>query len=153
MKAIGTVKTLVDDKTAIVVSKRSSACSSCHNCASKGACHAELVFGNQNEAVEVKAVNMIGAKPGDEVELENSSLGALFTVFIIFLLPLLLTVPFYFIFNSFNYISNVLPLLMIAVFVILFIICSFIMNGIAKNRISTSIVRILEESKDSFERE
>lgn len=150
MKAIGTVLYISDDK-ATVESKRNSACSSCHSCSAKGACHAELVFGNQTENVSVVAFNKACAKPGDVVELESKSVNAILIMFVTFILPFILTVPVYFIFNSFVSISNILPLLTIAVFVFLFIFCSLTVNAFVKNRITVNIVRIIEESKDNIE--
>ena len=148
MKAIGIVES-ISGNIATVISKRSSACSSCHNCTAKGACHAELVFGSQTEDVSVKAYNKISAKSGDVVELESSSSKSLLVLFITFVLPVILTIPFYLIFRS----SNLLPILLIAVFVAFFIITALIFNCIIKNKITSSVVRIIEESKDNVEGE
>ena len=153
MKAIGIVQSLIDDNSAIVVSKWSSACDSCHNCSVKGKCHAELVFGDRSESVSVEAVNLAKASVGDKVELESNAYNILISLFALFILPLILTVPFYFILNIYFSISNVLPLLLIAVFVFLFVVCAFLMNYFMRNRPHARIVRIIEESKDSFERE
>ena len=82
MKNKGTVVE-INNNTARVKVIRSSVCSSCRNCEAKGACHIELVLGNQTEDVFVDAVNNINAKPGDNVEIEFSSKKTLFVSLII----------------------------------------------------------------------
>lgn len=147
MKAIGIV-TRVTENIATVVSKRSSACASCHNCQAKGMCHAELVFGNQTENVEVSAINRIGAKVGDTVELESSTSKVLLLSFFTFIFPFLSSALLYLIMNKIINDSNVLPLLMIAVFVICFIVSVFVLNRFLKNKTTAVIVKIIEECRN-----
>ena len=77
--------------TAKVKVIRSSACSSCHNCEAKGACHVELVLGNQTEDVFVDAVNLANAKQGDLVQIEFSSKKTLFVSMLVFVLPIIIS--------------------------------------------------------------
>ena len=145
MKAIGKV-TETYKSYARVTSQRSSACASCNNCGGKGACHAQLVFGNQDELVTITADNKLGAKVGDMVELESSTSVTLFMCFLAFVFPIVLSANLYYVLNKIIGHSNVLPLLMIAVFVICFVITVFAVNCFVKKKASAVIVRIIEES-------
>ena len=150
MKAIGKVIE-TSGKFARVRSERRSACSSCHECASKGACHAELVFGNQTEEISVLAENKVGANKGDVVELESSTSGTLLLCFLAFVLPIATSGAVYLILNTLFSHSNVLPLLMIAVFVICFMISVTVLNRFVRKKASAVIVRIIEESIEEIE--
>ncbi len=147
MKAIGKVIELSDD-FALVSSQRQSACASCHNCASKGACHAELVFGEQKQEVMIEAINSIGARVGDTVELEGSTRKTLSIAMLIFLLPFVLTSLAYFFLESQTDIGAVLPLILIGVFVISFFIITKLVNKYIQNKNATIIVAILEENQN-----
>lgn len=152
MKAIGTViKT--EKNTATVVSERSSACSACHSCEARGACHAELIFGEQTQSVEVVAQNRAGAKKGDRVELESSTARTLFAAFSLFIVPFLITLVFYFISKEFFLSQKSFPLVLILVFCAAFFVMGKIVNGFIKKKHSIYVVRILEESKESLEAE
>ena len=152
MKAIGIVIKTKND-VATVVSERRSACSSCHNCEAKGACHAELVFGNQSESVEVCALNKIGAKVGDRVELEGSTKETLTASFLLFVLPFIATVLFYFSFTNFITDVRYVPLILIAVYAFSFFVAGKLLNHIFSKKLTTFIVRILEECKEDLEAE
>ncbi len=151
MKAIGKVRELRGN-SALVSSQRQSACASCHNCASKGICHAELIFGEQKQEVTVEAVNRIGAKVGDTVELESSTGKTLSIAMLIFILPFVLTSIIYFLLENKAYISGMLPLILIVVFVFSFIVITKLVNKCIQNKNATIIVAILEENQN-FEAE
>lgn len=145
MKAIAKV---VDVKgvTATVVSKRSSACESCHNCENGGVCHAQLVFGNQVEEVVLDVKNTLNAKIGDIVELESSTNRTLFVSIIIFILPIIVSVISYFVADKVTDIEYISALSMIVCFVTMFAIVTKIMNLYTKKHLTAYIVKILEES-------
>ncbi len=152
MKAKGIV-TKTENGFATVVSQRSSACSSCHNCEAKGACHAELVFGSQTEDVFVEAYNDVGAKRGDRVELESSTKETLLASFAFFVIPFMITIIFFFAFkNQFSAYES-FPLILIAVFAVSFIIIGKILNTIFSKKKTIRIVAILEECKEHLEAE
>ena len=145
MNAIGKViKT--EGKTATVVSERSSACAACHNCEAHGACHAELIFGNQTEQVSIVAYNDVGANVGDAVLLESSTAKTLAVSFFIFVFPLILTVLLYFLFIAFfENIIGIMPIVLIITFFVLFVVSSYFANAYVKKRTAIHIVRVLEE--------
>ena len=79
MQQLVRVRTIHEDGTATVMHIRESACSGdCHKCSGCGAA---------KEAILLEAVNPIGAKPGDFVEVEPTGVGNISVSFIVFLLP------------------------------------------------------------------
>lgn len=145
MKAIGTVES-VDGTAAVVVSKRSSACAACDKCENGAACHAQLVFGKQSEDVKIKVKNTVGAKVGDTVELEASSLKTLFAAAVVFILPIIAAVSGYLIASE--KFHGELPC--VAIMLLSFSACFFIlvklMNVYVKKNLTVHAVKILEES-------
>lgn len=152
MKAIGTV-IRVDKNTVTVVSERNSACSSCHNCEAKGACHAELVFGEQTQSIVVDAENKADAKIGDVVELESSTTGTLFAALGLYIVPFIITLVFYLFFNNLFTDSDYFPLALILVLCAGFVVMGKVVNRVVKNKHAIYVVRILEESKENLEAE
>ena len=152
MRATGIV-TEINKGYATVVSERSSACASCHNCEAKGACHIELVFGEQKQNASVVAKNAVGAKCGDTVELESSTFATLFCAFSVFVLPFFVTLAFYFLSSPSTKAGAYFPLVLIAVFCLSFFVIGVIFNTLIKKRHSIYIVKVLEESKGHFEAE
>lgn len=150
MIAIGKVININGD-TALVSSQRSSACSACRNCESHGTCHAELIFGNQSEEVTVCAKNDVDARVGDIVELQSSTLKTLFTSFALFVVPLILTCILYLLLQAFLILRH-MPIILIVSYFVFFVTCAFVMNVFIKRHTSVSIVRIIEECKQGFER-
>lgn len=144
MRAIGTVES-VEGENVVVVSKRSSACVSCKNCANSTACHAQLVFGNQTEIVKIEAKNVVGAKQGDTVELETSTVKTLMTSFVVFLLPVIVAVIAYLTVSK-KYGET----LCVAVTAISFLVCFFVlvklMNVYVKKNFTVYAVKISEKS-------
>ncbi len=145
MKARATVID-TDGKTARVVSKRSSACSACHNCENSGACHAELVFGSQTQDVEITAKNSIGAKAGDEVELESSTFKTLGAAFSVFIVPVVIAVIGYLCASALGCLQGISATVMLCAFVLSFFVMSKITASFVKRSLNTYIVKILEES-------
>ena len=152
MKAQGIV-TQIKGSYAVVVSERNSACSSCHECKSKGSCHAELIFGNQKQNVTVTARNTVGALCGDMVELESSTFVTLLCSFFVFVFPFFITAAFYFLTVEQYKNSYYLPLILISVFCLSFFVLGFIFNSFIRKKHSIYIVKVLEESKEHFETE
>ncbi len=145
MKAKGTVIE-TDGKTARVVSVRNSACSSCHNCANSGACHAELIFGEQTQSVQITAKNLVGAVRGDVVELESSTGKTLGTAFAVFIIPVILAVTAFLFADKFFTSQGISAIIMLCTFVASFFVISKIAGAFVKQSLNTYIVKILEES-------
>ena len=152
MRATGIVNQL-DGQYAFVRCDRTSACSACHECASKGACHAELIFGEQKSQVTVRAKNLAGAKEGDMVELESSTIFTLSSAFLLFVMPFILSLVLYFASrNSFSQ-YEAFPLVLIAFFIICFIVIAKLVNKLSVKKHTIFIVTIVEESKENLEAE
>jgi len=76
------VREIYDDATAQVLILRESACSGdCHKCSGCGAAQ---------QALLVRALNPIGAKPGDLVVVQSASKPVLAAAAVLYLLPLVL---------------------------------------------------------------
>ncbi len=76
------VTRLIDTQYAEVMLKRQSACSGdCHHC---GGC------ATPNEVIRVKAVNRIGAKPGDTVIVETAGKTIVQAALVVYLVPIVL---------------------------------------------------------------
>lgn len=137
----------VNGSIAHVVCTRSSACASCKECGSKGMCHAELIFGEGNDRVDVYAENLIGAKAGDTVEVESSTGKTLLASAAVFLLPVILSIAAYFVAGCFTSDSFVVALCLFVAFVVSFLIMTFVMNKFANSHITACVVSITEESE------
>ena len=147
MKAIGKV-TEVSGQVARVVSERNSACSMCHNCDSHGICHAELVFGEQTQSVEVLALNKVGAKVGDKVELESSTGITLVSAALIFVLPIIVSVLVYLECSFVSDISYLPAIMLVISFLITFSVSAKLLNRYYQNKFTAQIVKIIEESEE-----
>ena len=143
MNAIGKVIEVKND-IALVETLRSSACASCNDCEAKGACHAELIFGNDSDIVVSMAQNHVGAKVGDRVEMSTSTGKTLFVSFVLFVIPVLISVLVYLSVSAFAS-DIVAAVLLIASFFVSFIILMKIMDLFVKNKVTIRIVKILEE--------
>lgn len=145
MKATGIV-TETNGNSAVVKSTRNSACSSCHNCEARDACHVELIFGEQKQDVCVTALNKAGASVGDKVALESATDKTLFVSAFTFIIPIIISVIAYVV--SIEHLSAELSavITMVSLF-FSFFITSKIMNVYAKHYLKPIITEILEESE------
>ncbi len=88
MERIVRVRTVHDDGTADVTIVRESACSGdCHRCAGCGAA---------SEVLTVRAVNAVGARPGELVKMVSDSAPVLKAAAIVYLVPFVLFFAGYF---------------------------------------------------------
>ncbi len=83
----------LEGKYAIVESERLSACEGCHKSA-EGCSVCSLMGGNR--IITSKAKNTVGAKIGDVVEIETEAKTILFYALIVFVLPVITMLAFYF---------------------------------------------------------
>lgn len=89
MTQIATVRRLVGENKAEVLVRRQSACG--HDCASCSGCGSESAA-----AVTAVAENLLGARPGDTVQVESESRQILGIAFVLYLVPLVLLFAAYF---------------------------------------------------------
>ncbi len=135
----------VSGNRAKVKSVRQSACASCANCESKGHCHAQLIFGDQNSSIVTEVYNTAGAKAGDRVLLASKGANILLLSMAVFVLPVALSVLSYFIAARF-FASENIPVIFLAVtFFACFALCAFFCDKYAKKNLKTEIVKIIEE--------
>ena len=138
----------VSGDIAKVRSVRQSACASCANGESKNHCHAMLIFGEQEQSIEIDAHNTAHAKVGDRVMLASSGTNVLLLSVFVFFLPVLLSVASYFVSVHFFVQNYIHYAFLLAVFVISFALGCFFGNRYTKNRLKTEIVKIIEESRE-----
>lgn len=110
MKVKATVTKVFRDH-ATVESERLSACEGCHKL-EKGCSVCALMGGNRK--IETNARNSIGAEVGDEVEIETETKTVLFYSLIVFVLPLVMMLGFYFAASALG--SSVLVCVLCALF-------------------------------------
>ncbi len=89
----------VDGETAVVEVERKSACDGCHKNEKGEGCSICSLTGGKRK-FSAKALNKIGAKTGDTVEIESSSSRVLAYSALVFLLPVVIGIAFYFIANG-----------------------------------------------------
>ena len=86
------VVTEVSEKYSVVESERMSACEGCHKSAE--GCSVCSLMGSEKK-ISTKAINRIGAKVGDTVEIETESRRVMLYAAVVFMLPVLLCLAFY----------------------------------------------------------
>ena len=141
MKQIGIVKSVSrnsDEVTVEVVRK-----SACEMCEKSGECHVcGLISGNRNVSVTVK--NTLGAKVGDRVELESSTISILSYAAAVFLLPIVIAIGLYLIYSRFCDVPQIGFLVsFLGLLVSVCVIC-FVLNKRIEKKKGIVITRIIE---------
>ncbi len=86
----------VDGDFATVETGRMSACEGCHKQTGDGGCSACTLMGGGGKTARTRAINTVGAKPGDSVTVESRSGVILFYCFLVFILPVAVSIGVYF---------------------------------------------------------
>lgn len=145
MKIIGKVVG-TDKGNCTVAVTRNSACSSCHDCKSKDGCHVQLILGNQKQSAQICALNKASAKTGDIVEVETSSKRTLSITFVVFFLPIVISLISYFVTNLVTSNASIPEMMMIVTFILSFAVFAIVLNKLIKNSVNVYYtVKILEE--------
>ncbi len=92
--------TSVKGNTAVVKAERASMCDGCHKKGCADGCSMYSIFGGDKNFSAV-ADNTFGAVEGSKVYVETSDKSVLFSAFIVFVLPLVLSFGLYFIAKNF----------------------------------------------------
>ena len=130
---------------AYVRAEKSSACGNCDGCASKGACHTELMLSDTQRTYELEVNNSAGASVGDVVEITSSGNFVLIFAVIIFLLPIAAAVAGYLV--SGLYLEGLYPILISGVsFLVVFFAGSLIINKVVSLYSHNLISKIIKES-------
>ena len=131
---------------ALVEVERSSACEGCHKNESGEGCSVCTLTGG-NRKFSAKALNKVGAVKGDKVEITSSSSRVLFYSALVFLLPVVVGLVFYFasqmIFDTqlYHYLS------LVGGFVLSFSFVWIYSKRVGEKRFDIEIVRILSSSE------
>ena len=148
MKATATVVE-TDGIFAVVESKRTAACDGCHKKADGKDCSVcTLMGGNRN--IRTRAENAVGAKVGDRVEIESSSVRILGYAALVFLLPLALGFGFYLIGRSFLLGDIAQFLFSLVGFVIAFIIIFIYSKTVMPSRCDAKIISVISSNGDDL---
>lgn len=144
MIAKGTVLS-VDGNKARIRTFKESACGGCMNCENKDKCDAHFMLVDSYDNYECDAVNDIGAKVGDVVELYTPSPVSISLALIIFVLPVLITVAAYLLADiKFN---GYIPLVIAVVaFFASFFAGSILANKFSAKKVNVLISKIIEEN-------
>ncbi len=137
MKQVGTIVGIIGDLAEVDV-VRMSACEGCHKSAE--GCSVCSIMGG-NSVHRVQAINSVGAKEGDKVELQAKTQTVLGYAFLVFVLPIFAAGLAYYLSSLFTqgaYCYLFALLGMLAVFAILRIV-----NGRAKERPDVEIVKVI----------
>jgi positive regulator of sigma E activity len=105
-----------------------------------------LIFGEQEQSVEIFAENAAGAKIGDRVLLSSSGANVLLLSLFVFFIPVLASVAAYF--TSLHlFVSEYVHYICLGVvFAVFFVLGCCFGNRYAKLHLKTEIVKIIEES-------
>ena len=132
----------IDKNVAVVEVERKSACDGCHkNETGEGCSICSLTGGNRK--FSAKALNEVGAKVGDAVEITSASSRVLFYSVLVFVLPVVIGIAMYFIAEAlfhtelYNYLALVLGFVLSFGFVWLY------SKKISDKRCDIEIVRVI----------
>lgn len=131
---------------ALVEVERSSACEGCHKNENGEGCSVCTLTGG-NRKFSAKALNKVGAHKGDKVEITSSSSRVLFYSALVFLLPVVVALAFYFVAQSLFDVELYRYLALVGGFVISFAIVWLYSKSVGAKRCDIEIVRILESSE------
>ncbi len=131
---------------ALVEVERSSACEGCHKNETGEGCSVCTLTGG-NRKFSAKALNKVGAVKGDKVEITSSSSRVLFYSALVFLLPVVVALAFYFaaqrLFNAelYHYLA------LVGGFVLSFAFVWLYSKSVGAKRCDIEIVRVFETSE------
>ncbi len=139
------VVTEVSEKYSVVESERMSACEGCHKSAE--GCSACSLMGS-GKKISTKAVNRIGAKVGDTVEIETESRRVMLYAAVVFMLPVLLCLAFYGVASLLGFDETVRYVFLAAGFVISLFFIWIYSKFIVEKRIDAEIVEITDKKSE-----
>lgn len=129
---------------ATVEVERQSACEGCHKNKDGGGCSICSLTG-ASKKFEAMAINEIGAKVGDRVTVVTRTERVLGYAALVFLLPVLVGVAFYFLAGAFTSAETMRYVALVLGFVLSFFFVWLYARYVAKNRCDAEIVQILDK--------
>lgn len=130
---------------ALVEVERSSACEGCHKNETGEGCSVCTLTGG-NRKFSAKALNKVGAHKGDKVEIASSSSRVLFYSALVFLLPVVVALAFYFAAQRLFDVELYHYLALLGGFVLSFALVCLYSKNVGAKRCDIEIVRVLESS-------
>lgn len=139
------VVTEVSEKYSVVESERMSACEGCHKSAE--GCSVCSLMGSEKK-ISTKAINRIGAKVGDTVEIETESRRVMLYAAAVFMLPVLLCLAFYGVASLIGFGETAQYVFLAAGFVISLFFVWIYSKFIVEKRIDAEIVEITDKKSE-----
>lgn len=139
------VVTEVSEKYSVVESERMSACEGCHKSA-EGCSVCSLM--ESEKKISTKAINRIGAKVGDTVEIETESRRVMLYAAVVFMLPVFLCLAFYGVASLLGFGETVRYVFLAAGFVISLFFIWIYSKFIVEKRIDAEIVEITDKKSE-----
>ncbi len=122
---------------------RETACEGCSQ-NKDGSCHACIMLGDENRSMRTRAIDELGAKVGDRVEVETDSKTVIKYAAEVFLLPIILGAAGYLIGENFAW--KLAPLVCSLIgFAMAFVYVKLVPAKRAENHCDVKIVKILGE--------
>ena len=144
MTGIATVKS-ADGKYAVIEVSRKAMCDGCHNSDCGGSCPMSGLF-SSGKTMTAKAVNQIGAKAGDIVEIETSDREVLSSALCVFILPLIVAAAFYTLASLLSVDIRICTILSAVGFVVPFPFLRLLENKKNKKTPQISVIRIITDA-------
>lgn len=132
----------VNPEYTVVETTRKSACNGCHKNADGSSCNICTIMGSDRTA-QSKAVNKIGAKVGDKVEISSNTGRILYYALLVFIAPVVCGLAAYFIAQYYNASNTVVYVSVILAFILPFIPVAIYSSVVVKKRCDVVIVKIL----------
>lgn len=134
-----------DGDSAVIEVARVTACEGCHKMKEGEGCVACSLF-DLKKKMSAEAVNQVGAKAGDIVEITTPSrIVAAYSV-LVFVLPIIVGIALYFIADLFLSNEAVLALISVGGIALTFVIIHFTLDKIAA---ANKVIRIVSVCKDN----
>ena len=135
----------IDGKYAVVATERRAACEGCHKSAE--GCSVCSLMGSERK-ISTKAINRIGAKVGDTVEIETESRRVMLYAAAVFMLPVLLCLAFYGVASLIGFGETARYVFLAAGFVISLFFVWIYSKFIVEKRIDAEIVEITDKKSE-----
>ena len=135
----------IDKNIAVVEVERKSACDGCHkNETGEGCSICSLTGGNRK--FSAKAMNNVGAKVGDTVEIASASSRVLFYSLLVFILPVVIGIAMYFAAEMLFHAELYSYLALVLGFVLSLAIVWIYSKAVSKKRCDIEIINVIREN-------
>ena len=136
--------------SAVIEVARVTACEGCHKFKEGEGCVACSLF-DLKRKMTANAVNEACAKPGDVVYISTPSKTVLFYSAVVFILPIIIGIAFYFLASLFIDITAILALISVAAVILTFVVIHFTLDRSASGKKMIRIISVCKDNTDITE--